>query len=268
MGCSPPVWGSPWPLPFSVTPGTPLGWLGRGPGWRVRHRAATPIRRPNANEETENDPGDLRKETENRVVFRDPARGIKVGQHPYGIAQPLTQNELDQAIQAATTPVARLVLVLAAVHAVRKAAIITAQLEDVDLGNRRITLAGRTRPIDELTHQILLEWLDHRRTRWPHTANPHLIINQQTAMGTGPVTTLWGDKELRGQAATLERLRIDRQLEEALTHGPDPLHLAAVFGLDPKTAIRYAENARVLLVTTAEEQDPATSHEPKGRNGP
>lgn len=203
-----------------------------------------------------------------RVVFRDPAGGIKVGQHPYGIAQPLTQNELDQAIQAATTPVARLVLVLAAVHAARKAAIITAQLEDVDLGNRRITLAGRTRPIDELTHQILLEWLDHRRTRWPHTANPHLIINQQTAMGTGPVTTLWGDKELRGQAATLERLRVDRQLEEALTHGPDPLHLAAVFGLDPKTAIRYAENARVLLVTTAEWQDPAISHEPKGRNGP
>jgi hypothetical protein len=35
-----------------------------------------------------------------------------------------------------------------------------------------------------------------------------------------------------GQAATLERLRVDRQLEEALTHGPDPLHLAAVFGID------------------------------------
>jgi hypothetical protein len=30
-----------------------------------------------------------------------------------------------------------------------------------------------------------------------------------------------------------------------------------MFGLDPKTAIRYAENARQLLITTAEEQDPA-----------
>ena len=58
---------------------------------------------------------------------------------------------------------------------------------------------------------------------------------------------------LRGQAATLERLRVDRQLEEALAHGPDPLHLAAVFGLDLKTAIRYAENARLLLTTGAEE---------------
>ncbi|TMR38119.1 hypothetical protein ETD85_05660 [Nonomuraea zeae] len=59
-------------------------------------------------------------------------------------------------------------------------------------------------------------------------------------------------------AATLERLRVDRQLEEALTHGPDPLHLAAVFGLDPKTAIRYAENARALLAVMIEEQDPAS----------
>jgi hypothetical protein len=46
-------------------------------------------------------------------------------------------------------------------------------------------------------------------------------------------------------------------LQEALAVGPDPLHLASVFGLDPKTAIRYAENARQLLVTAAEEQDPA-----------
>ena len=27
-------------------------------------------------------------------------------------------------------------------------------------------------------------------------------------------------------------------------HGPDPLHLAAVFGLHPNTAIRYANAAR------------------------
>jgi hypothetical protein len=51
--------------------------------------------------------------------------------------------------------------------------------------------------------------------------------------------------------------RVDRQLQEALARGPDPLHLAAMSGLDPKTAIRYAENARMLLVTAAEQQDPA-----------
>jgi hypothetical protein len=82
------------------------------------------------------------------------------------------------------------------------------------------------------------------------------------------VSTLWGKKELRGKAATLERLRIDRQLQEGLDHGPDPLHLAAVFGLDPKTAIRYAESARLLLTTIAEEQDPASSTEPRGLQPP
>ncbi|MDQ2708154.1 MAG: hypothetical protein M3Z25_11180 [Actinomycetota bacterium] len=129
-----------------------------------------------------------------RIVFRDPTRGIKVGQHPYGIMQPLEQTDLDQAVETATTPVARLVLVLAAVHAARKAAIITSQIEDVDLGNRRLIITGRTRPIDELTHQVLLEWLDYRRTRWPNTANLHLIINHHTAGGTGPVSTLWGNR--------------------------------------------------------------------------
>jgi hypothetical protein len=203
------------------------------------------------------------------TIFRNPTRRIKVGQHPYGIAQPLDQDEVDHAVNIAKTPVARLVLVLAAVHAARTSAMIALRLEDVDLGNRRLTIAGRVRPIDELTHQILREWLDHRRTRWPNTANPHLIINQMSANGTDPVTTIHFAKTvLRGQAATLERLRVDRQLQEALAHGPDPLHLAAVFGLDPKTAIRYAETARQLLQTTAEEQDPSGPSEPKGQNSP
>jgi hypothetical protein len=95
-------------------------------------------------------------------------------------------------------------------------------------------------------------WLDYRRTRWPHTANPHLLVNQMTALELGPVRAHWIDAGFRGQQATLERLRIDRQLEEALTHGPDPLHLAVVFELDEKTAIRYASSARQLLETEIE----------------
>jgi hypothetical protein len=80
------------------------------------------------------------------------------------------------------------------------------------------------------------------------------------ALPQGPVSTSYFAKTaLRGKAATLERLRADRQLQEALALEPDPLHLAAMFGLDPKTAIRYADNARQLLITAAEEQDPADS---------
>ncbi|AJC59818.1 MULTISPECIES: hypothetical protein [Streptomyces] len=117
-------------------------------------------------------------------------------------------------------------------------------LDDVDLGNRRLTIAGRARPLDDLTLKPLLDWWQHRRIRWPNTANLHLLIDNQTANTTGRASNHWISAPMRGQDATLERLRVDRQLEEFLVHGPDPLHLSEVFGLDEKTARRYAESAR------------------------
>ena len=113
-------------------------------------------------------------------------------------------------------------------------------LDDIDLGNRRLVIAGRARPLGDLTRSLLLAWLQHRGRRWPGTANPHLIVNQQTAMTTRAVSENWLTETCRGLTATLERLRVDRQLEEALTHGADPLHLAAMFGIDDTTAIKYA----------------------------
>jgi hypothetical protein len=201
-------------------------------------------------------------------IFRDPTTGIRDGQRPLIIVQPLLPEQIDQATAAAVTPAARLALALAAVHAARPKTIRELHLDDVDLGNRRITIAGRTRPLDDLTRSLLLAWLAHRRSRWPGTANPHLITNQQTAMATRAVSENWLTETCRGLTATLEALRVDRQLEEALTHDGDPLHLAAVFGIDDTTAIRYATIARLLLETAAERHDPADSGEPKGPNHP
>lgn len=45
-------------------------------------------------------------------------------------------------------------------------------------------------------------------------------------------------------ARTIDRLRIDRQLEEALANGADRLYLAVVFGIAETTAVRYANAAR------------------------
>ncbi|MDQ0772974.1 hypothetical protein QF026_001440 [Streptomyces aurantiacus] len=97
-----------------------------------------------------------------------------------------------------------------------------------------------------------MEWLEHWRERWPNTADLHLLIINQTATGTGRASNRWVRGSLRGQGATLERLRVDRQLEEAMVQGPDPLHLAEVFGLHEKTAMRYADSARALLEQAAE----------------
>jgi hypothetical protein len=181
------------------------------------------------------------------VVFRDPTARIKIGSREWSVWQPLRDDEIAATLAAAETPHARLAVALAAVHAARHGAIRALTLDDVDLGNRRLTIAGRTRPLDDLTHRLLLDWLDYRRRRWPSTANRHLLISSHSALGHGPVSAPWIGRPLRGMTATLERLRIDRQLEEALASGADPLQLAAVFAIAETTAIRYAANARKLL---------------------
>jgi len=191
----------------------------------------------------------------NGAIFADPAARVRISRRDDPVILPLTPDQIDDVTRAATTPAARLALALAAVHAARPETIRTLHLDDVDLGNRRITIATVTRPLDELTHHLLLEWLTDRRGRWPNTANPHLIINKQTASTTRPVSENALTAPFRGGAATLEALRVDRQLDEALTHGPDPLHLAAVFGLADTTAIRYSDAARQLLQTAAEQHD-------------
>ncbi|MEV0705926.1 integrase, partial [Saccharopolyspora sp. NPDC050389] len=189
------------------------------------------------------------------MVFRNPTARIRVGERHSTLLQPLQPllpDQVKKTVTAAVRPADRLIIALATIHAARSDGIRRLHLDDVDIGNRRLTIADRTRPLDELTHRELLNWLDYRRSRWPNTANPHLLINQRTALETGPVSAFWLKAAFRGHEATLERLRVDRQLEEALTHGADPLHLAVVFGLDEKTALRYATAARALLESPLE----------------
>jgi hypothetical protein len=191
------------------------------------------------------------------TIFADPTTRVRISApRDEPVILPLTSEQIADATQAAVTPAARLTLVLAAVHAARSEAIRNLRLDDLDLGNRQLTIAALTRPLDELTHRLILDWLTHRHRHWPRTANPHLIINKQTASTARPVSDNALTAPFRRRAATLEALRVDRQLEEALTHGADPLHLAVVFGLDETTAVRYSTAARKLLITAAEHNHP------------
>jgi hypothetical protein len=199
------------------------------------------------------------------LIFADPAARIRSAPRPETIILPLPPSRVGAATRAAATPAARLALALAAVHALRPEAIRHLALGDIDLPNRRITVAGQSRPLDGLTRRLTLGWLDCRRGRWPRTSSPYLLINNQTAMTTRPVSENWLAGMFRGLGVTLEQLRVDRQLDEALTAGPDPLHLAAVFGIDDETAIKYAAAARQLLASAAEDQPPSR-REPKAPN--
>ena len=192
----------------------------------------------------------------NGMIFADPAARIRSTPRPEPMILPLPPARISTATGAAVTPAARLALALAAVHALRPDAIRHLALGDIDLGNRRITVSGQSRPLDDLTRKLITGWLAWRRERWPRTSSPYLLVNNQTAMTTRPVSENWLTSFFRGLGVTLEQLRVDRQLDEALTAGPDPLHLASVFGIGDETAIRYASAARHLLASAAEDQSP------------
>jgi len=160
---------------------------------------------------------------------------------------PMTDAEVQAVTQIAVNPPQRLIIALAAIHAARPASIRNLMLDDLDRPNRRITLAGHTQRLDELTHRALRTWLDHRRVTWPHTPNRHVLISQRTALGAEPISKGYFAWNLQRHGVHLERVRGDRILHEALTIGPDPLHLAMVFNLSHTTANRYAAIAQNLL---------------------
>jgi hypothetical protein len=94
------------------------------------------------------------------------------------------------------------------------------------------------RPLEDLTRKLLLDRLEHRRNRRPNTANLHLLINDQTVTRTSRASNHWISASMRGQDPPSARLCVDRQLEEALTRGPDARHLADVFGLGERSRRR------------------------------
>jgi hypothetical protein len=92
----------------------------------------------------------------NGMIFADPAARIRSAPRPETMILPLPPARISTATQAAVTPAARLALALAAVHALRPDAIRHLALGDIDLGNRRITVSGQSRPLDDLTRKPTL----------------------------------------------------------------------------------------------------------------
>jgi hypothetical protein len=181
-----------------------------------------------------------------RLVFTDPTVRIKLADIERHLL-PMIDEEIRAVEAAARTAPQRLVIALAAVQAAPVQAIRQLTLDDLDLPNRRITLAGHTQRLGDLTHQTLRTWIEHRRARWPHSPNRHVLISPRTALGTGPVSRTYLHRHLLGDEVDLERIRRDRVLHEALTAGPDPLHLSLVFNLSHSTASSYAYAADKLL---------------------
>lgn len=197
-----------------------------------------------------------------RTIFRDPTVGIKAGKLHRPPILPLPKQTYTDAVAAASRPEQRVMLVLTVVHAARRPALKTLLIDDIDLPNRKITIGGHPRPLDDLTHRVLTDFLLDRHRRWPSTANRHLLLTRVTAHETGPVSDYWCHTQFAGLDASLKQMRIDRHLEEALVGGGDALRLTAIFGISEFTAIRYAEAARAILAGPLE-PDTAITPQPK-----
>ncbi|WP_405148903.1 hypothetical protein OG589_12725 [Sphaerisporangium sp. NBC_01403] len=186
------------------------------------------------------------------LIFFNPTTGLKARPADFALL-PMADEEIRAIEQQADDLAGRVIIVLAAENAARTGAIRHLTLDDVDLANRRITLAGRRQRLGDLSHRALRRWLRHRRATWPHTNNPHVLINDKTAHGTTPISQQFVTLRMNHTGCSVDRIRKDRILREALTGGPDPLHLSLVFGISHSTAARYSAVAEHLLADELEQ---------------
>ncbi|WP_378073447.1 hypothetical protein [Actinoplanes subglobosus] len=156
----------------------------------------------------------------------------------------MTDNDISTIEIAATNPAQRLILALAAAHAARAGSIRQLTLDDLDLPYHRGTLAGYTERLSDIALHALRAWLKHRKTTWPHSPNRHVLISERTAIAKTPVSQMHLQRQMRRLGVTIDRIRQERILQEALTAGADPLHLSLMFHLSVSRTDKYAEIAQ------------------------
>lgn len=169
------------------------------------------------------------------MIFGDPTRRTRPGKYPQRPVLGLDDSTRAGLLTGLDRADHRLVVALAAVHALSRADIAALRLDHIDLPARSIVVRGKPRPLDSLTHDQLIAWLRERQQRWPTTANPHLLITTQSALGLNPVSTGY----FRTLPVAVSQLRADRLLAQARDTGGDALTLMHLFGLSDDAAVRY-----------------------------
>lgn len=181
-----------------------------------------------------------------RLIFRDPTRGISLSA-PERLPVPIPTDRLRGLVDRASTPMAKFVVALVAVHGLGRRETRYLLLTDLDLARGRLTVRRDLRHtvyLDELTHVLASDWLRDRHQRWPLTANPYLLVSQQTVADDRlpPVSTMVMNDIFRPLGLSPSKLRQDRILDEA-RHTADPVHLMRVFGIAAETAMKYIYTA-------------------------
>ncbi len=131
-------------------------------------------------------------------------------------------------------PAVALAVALVAFHALSGKQVRELQLTDIVDG--RLLLGERDIPLAAPVRTRLAAWLDYRSSTWPHSINPHLLINRRTAprLVAAGHSFPWKNTGFRPQA-----LREDRILHEIRATGGDVRRLCDLFGLSVQGATRY-----------------------------
>jgi hypothetical protein len=177
-----------------------------------------------------------------RIIFQDPTQQLVV-HDARRLPESLPADVLSGLLQQATTAYGRLVIALAAIHALHGHEICGLLTPDVDLAAGRLLVRREHRPhalyLEELTHTLTGQWLAYRYNRWPASINPHLLVTQRTALDPASPPVSVGSLRLAlPRGITLRQLRQDRILDEAAITA-DPLRLIRLFGITEATAMRY-----------------------------
>ena len=181
-----------------------------------------------------------------RLIFANPAAHLRKQSVP---AAPPTGLRPSDRVRLLTADLRRdehLMVLLAGVHAMRAGQMVTLRVDDIDLTACTMTVVNRPRPLDTLTAKYVTSWLEHRRQRWPHTANPHLLVNSQTANSVAAVDIGHVSKTFRKLGHTAHQLRVDRFLDEVHNGAADPIRFVRLFGVTATTALHYCADATEL----------------------
>ncbi|MGW2253530.1 tyrosine-type recombinase/integrase [Kitasatospora sp. NPDC001660] len=183
-----------------------------------------------------------------RLIFRDPARtvALAVARH---LPTPLPSDRLRGLLDKVPGTRDKLIVTLAAVHALAMTQIRQLRLEDLDRarGQLRVRRPGRMDHVvylDELTLNLATALITERFERWPDCTNPYLITSRQTAVNDLHPLVGWEviKNPFERVGISAGKLRQDRIYDEA-RETADPVRLMRVFGICSATATRYVAAA-------------------------